>query len=309
MNIVEIKNLRKSFKNVVAVDGINLSIKDKDIHGILGPNGAGKSTTINCILGLLKEDEGEVIFEEQYHLNKWKKNIGYVPQDLALYDELTVYENVSFFCSLYGFKKDELEKNVNDALAFTELKEFKNKKVQTLSGGQKRRLNIACGIAHKPRLIIMDEPTVGIDPQSRNLILSNIKELNENGASIIYTTHYMPEVEEICNAITVIDHGKIIAHGTKADIISMIDKKIKTIFEFNKELSEDDIAKLKEAFPDMAISINSNVLTIKHKENTNVINKVINLFEGKYEINNINKEEPTLEEVFLDLTGKELRDR
>lgn len=309
MNIVEIKNLRKSFKNVVAVDGINLSIKDKDIHGILGPNGAGKSTTINCILGLLKEDEGEVIFEEQYHLNKWKKNIGYVPQDLALYDELTVYENVSFFCSLYGFKKDELEKNVNDALAFTGLKEFKNKKVQTLSGGQKRRLNIACGIAHKPRLIIMDEPTVGIDPQSRNLILSNIKELNENGASIIYTTHYMPEVEEICNAITVIDHGKIIAHGTKADIISMIDKKIKTIFEFNKELSEDDIAKLKEAFPDMAININSNILTIKHKENTNVINKVINLFESKYEINNINKEEPTLEEVFLDLTGKELRDR
>lgn len=309
MNIIEIKNLRKSFKNVVAVDGINLSIKDKDIHGILGPNGAGKSTTINCILGLLKEDEGEVIFEEQYHLNKWKKNIGYVPQDLALYDELTVYENVSFFCSLYGFKKDELEKNVNDALDFTGLKEFKNKKVQTLSGGQKRRLNIACGIAHKPRLIIMDEPTVGIDPQSRNLILSNIKELNENGASIIYTTHYMPEVEEICNAITVIDHGKIIAHGTKADIISMIDKKIKTIFEFNKALDEDDKAKLKEAFPDMAISINSNVLTIKHKENTNVINKVINLFESKYEINNINKEEPTLEEVFLDLTGKELRDR
>lgn len=227
-----------------------------------------------------------------------EKNIGYVPQDLALYDELTVYENVSFFCSLYGFKKDELEKNVNDALDFTGLKEFKNKKVQTLSGGQKRRLNIACGIAHKPRLIIMDEPTVGIDPQSRNLILSNIKELNENGASIIYTTHYMPEVEEICNAIIVIDHGKIIAHGTKADIISMIDKKIKTIFEFNKAFDEDDKAKLKEAFPDMAISINSNVLTIKHKENTNVINKVINLFESKYEINNINKEEPTLEEVF-----------
>ena len=192
MDILSIQNLKKSFKDMVAVDGLSLSIGEKEVHGILGPNGAGKSTTINCILGLLEYDSGTVSFEDGKSSKKWSKNIGYVPQDLAIYPELTPTENIQFFCSLYGFKGEELKNRTQRALEFVGLTEVKDKKAGEFSGGMKRRLNMACGIAHSPKLIIMDEPTVGIDPQSRNRILENVRALNEAGATILYTTHYMP---------------------------------------------------------------------------------------------------------------------
>lgn len=232
MKILEIKGLEKSFKDLKAVDGLSLSVEQGDIHGILGPNGAGKSTTMNCILGLLPY-EGEITFEGGKSIKAWNKNIGYVPQDLAIYPELTPTENIRFFCALYGFKGTELKERVARALDFVGLTDVKDKKAGEFSGGMKRRLNMACGIAHSPKLIIMDEPTVGIDPQSRNRIMENVKELNRQGATIIYTTHYMPEVEDICSKITVIDHGRIIADGTKDEIMhsaGMNDASMEQIF-------------------------------------------------------------------------------
>ena len=222
MNILEITNLKKSFKDMTAVNGLSMTIGKGEVHGILGPNGAGKSTTINCMLGLLDIDDGSIVFEGNKGIGKWSKNIGYVPQDLAIYPELTPTENIRFFCSLYGYSGKELEKRTQDALEFVGLTEVKDKKSGEFSGGMKRRLNLACGIAHSPKLVIMDEPTVGIDPQSRNRILENVRALNEAGATILYTTHYMPEVEEICNKITVIDHGQVIATGTKEEIMELL---------------------------------------------------------------------------------------
>ncbi|MCM1189609.1 MAG: ABC transporter ATP-binding protein [bacterium] len=232
MNILEISNLKKSYHDLTAVNGINLAVGAGEIHGILGPNGAGKSTTMNCILGLLPY-EGKITFAGGKSIKEWNKNVGYVPQDLAIYPELTPTENIRFFCALYGFKGGELKERVAKALDFVGLTDVKDKKAGEFSGGMKRRLNMACGIAHSPKLIIMDEPTVGIDPQSRNRIMENVRELNRQGATVLYTTHYMPEVEEICSRITVIDHGSIVAEGTKDEIMhkaGMSDASMEQIF-------------------------------------------------------------------------------
>ncbi|MFR7471579.1 MAG: ABC transporter ATP-binding protein [Ruminococcus sp.] len=169
MHILEVRQLKKRFKDVQAVNGLSMAVEQGEIHGILGPNGAGKSTSIGCMLGLVPYDSGEVIFEERYHLKEWRRYIGYVPQEIAVYDELTAEQNVKFFCSLYGTKN--IQEKVEKALDFVGLIDVRNKKSGTFSGGMKRRLNLACGIVHEPKLIIMDEPTVGIDPQSRNRIL------------------------------------------------------------------------------------------------------------------------------------------
>lgn len=311
MNILEIKNLKKTFRDLTAVDDLSLSISKGDIHGVLGPNGAGKSTTMNCLLGLVTPDSGEVYFGGDKKLKSWKKNIGYVPQELAIYDEMTAEENVKFFCSLYGFSKAKLREKVAEALEFTGLTEVKDKKAGTFSGGMKRRLNIACGIAHNPQLIIMDEPTVGIDPQSRNLILENVKKLNEKGATVIYTTHYMPEVEEICNKITVIDHGKTIAAGTKQEIIEKLGKKIKVFVTYKDgEDRLDAIADtLRKTDGVSSVKAADSTLIIKHHENVTVMENIISAsVENGAAIVNIVSEEPSLEEVFLTLTGKETRD-
>ncbi len=219
MSILRISNLKKVFADMTAVDGLSLSVEEGEIHGILGPNGAGKSTTINCILGLLAIDGGSIEFAGGKSIHEWSSNIGYVTQDLAIYPDLTPEENISFFCALYGYKGKELKERVDNALEFVGLADVRKIKSKEFSGGMKRRLNMACGIAHDPKLIIMDEPTVGIDPQSRNRILENVRLLNEKGATVIYTTHYMPEVEAICNKLTIVDHGKVIAAGTKDEII------------------------------------------------------------------------------------------
>ena len=185
MSVVKVEKLQKKYKDMTAVNGLSLSVGEGEIHGILGPNGAGKSTTINCVLGLVGYDSGEILFEGDKPLRKWNRNIGYVPQDLAIYPELTPEENISFFCSLYGFSGSELKERTAKALDFVGLTDVKNKKASEFSGGMKRRLNLACGIVHSPKLVIMDEPTVGIDPQSRNRILENVHALNESGASVL----------------------------------------------------------------------------------------------------------------------------
>ena len=223
--MVEIKNLVKRYGDLVALDHLNLQVQEGEIFGLLGPNGSGKTTAISCMLALLKYDRGSIrIFGEEmtpesYHV---KEQIGIVLQNVAVFDELTVYENIDYFCGLYVKEKQRRKELVEEAIAFAGLEDYRKVRPGKLSGGLLRRLNIACGIAHKPRLIIMDEPTVAVDPQSRNKILEGIQELNRQGATIIYTSHYMEEVEQICTRVAILDHGRSIAVGTKEELKMMI---------------------------------------------------------------------------------------
>ena len=208
--IIKVDGLVKRYKELIAVDNFSMSVREGEILGLLGPNGSGKSTTINCILSLLEFDKGNITImgkemtPKSYDL---KKNIGVVPQEVSVFEELTVYENIDFFCGLYIENKEERKKRVQEAIDFVELNDFKKFRPKKLSGGLKRRLNIACGIAHKPKIIFFDEPTVAVDPQSRNKILEGIEQLRKEGATIIYTSYYMEEVEQIADRIIIIDTG------------------------------------------------------------------------------------------------------
>ena len=223
--IIEIKDLIKNYKDFKAVDIKELNIKEGESFGFLGPNGAGKTTTISILSGIYSKYSGEVkIFGKNIKSNPVfiKKNLGVVPQDLALIDDLTAEENIKFFGELYGLRGKQLKEAVKETLEFVGLWDRRKDFPPKFSGGMKRRLNIACAIVHKPKLIIFDEPTVGIDPQSRNNILETIKKLNEQGSTIIYTSHYMEEVDAICSDICIIDHGQIIAKGTNDELKALV---------------------------------------------------------------------------------------
>ena len=223
--MIQVKNLVKRYGSLVALDHLELDIQEGEIFGLLGPNGSGKTTAINCLLALLKYDRGTVrIFGEEMRPDNYvvKQQIGVVLQNVAVFNEMTVYENVDYFCGLYIKDRIRRKALVEEAISFVGLEEYKKMRPKKLSGGLLRRLNIACGIAHKPKLIIMDEPTVAVDPQSRNKILEGIEALNRQGSTIIYTSHYMEEVEQICSRIAIMDHGRIIALGTKEELKQMI---------------------------------------------------------------------------------------
>jgi ABC-2 type transport system ATP-binding protein len=311
MKIVKIEGLTKKFGNLTAVDNINLNIEEGEIYGLLGPNGAGKSTIINILCGLLAMDKGTIeILGKDLEKNSTytKQNIGVVPQDIAIYEDLTAYENVKFFASLYGLKRSELKRKVEEALEFVGLLDKKKEYPKNFSGGMKRRLNIACAIAHRPKLIIMDEPTVGIDPQSRNHILQSVKKLNSLGCTIIYTTHYMEEVEAICKNIAIIDHGKVIAQGTMEELKSII-TDVKFV-----ELTVDDVDKvnieeLKAIVGIVKIEVVDDKIKIESKRDVTNLDKIILFFTtNSISIKNIESKNPDLESVFLTLTGRKLRD-
>lgn len=309
MKMLEIKNIYKDYGNHVAVDGLSLDLEEGEILGILGPNGAGKSTLIGMICGLINKTKGEVIYEGKTNkIIRWKENIGIVPQDFALYWDLTAEENIRFFCSLYGFKGEELSRRVDRTLDFVGLKEVRKKLASEFSGGMKRRLNIGCAIAHSPRLIIMDEPTVGIDPQSRNHILRSVKKLREEGATIIYTSHYMEEVDNICSRIAIVDNGKIIAQGTSEELKNLVGNK--RIYNLSVE---EEVNNLKEKLLEIAgvekVIFNNNEYKITTLKTVNLVGTIVDIVENQQgKINNISSEEPSLETVFLALTGKKLRD-
>ncbi|NKF07217.1 ABC transporter ATP-binding protein [Clostridium gasigenes] len=309
MKILEVKKLYKEYGNSVAVDGVNFCINEGEIFGLLGPNGAGKSTIISMITGLIKSSEGETIFEEkESKINKWKQNIGLVPQDFALYFDLSAEENIKYFCSLYGFRGEDLKKRVDNALEFVGLLDVRGKRVNQFSGGMKRRLNMACAIAHTPKLVIMDEPTVGIDPQSRNHILESVKKLRDEGATIIYTSHYMEEVDEICDKIAIMDHGKIIAEGNSEYLKSLVsDKNIYSITLKNK--IEGIETALKAVTGIEKVIATENELKCYYLKESNVIEGLVAAISKKNGVvENIKNETPSLETVFLALTGKKLRD-
>lgn len=310
-SVIEVKNLVKKYKEIKAVDDLSFEVYEGEILGLLGPNASGKTTTINCILSLLNYNSGTIkIFDKEMMPDSYdlKSKIGVVFQEVAVFDELTVYENIDYFCGLYISDKKIREKYVKEAIELVGLKDFKKFYPKKLSGGLLRRLNIACGIAHKPKLIFLDEPTVAVDPQSRNNILDGIKKLRNDGATIVYTTHYMEEVEDLCDRIIILDKGKIIASETLDELkeLTKIEEKISIEVD---DLEDKYINSIKELQNVDEVRYTGNTLVILYKKGKNNLSEIIkylNKEEIKY--NKIFSERPTLNDVFLELTGKELRD-
>ena len=310
-NVIEVKNLVKQYKELTAIDDLSFEVKKGEILGLLGPNGSGKSTTINCILSLLNFTKGSIkIFGKEMKPSSYdiKKKIGVVFQDVSVFDELTVYENIDYFCGLYVKDKSTRKQYVEDAIELVGLTEFKKFYPKKLSGGLLRRLNIACGIAHKPELIFFDEPTVAVDPQSRNNILEGIKKLRDNGATIVYTTHYMEEVELLCDRVIILDKGSILASGTTDELKELARIEEKVTVEV-KDLDEKYINDIKSKNNIDEVSYDGNVLLVTYIEGkNNLLNMVDYLKKEEINYNKIYSERPTLNDVFLELTGKELRD-
>lgn len=311
MSIIEVKNVTKRFNDKLVLDNVSYEVEKGEIFGFIGPNGAGKSTLINIMTSLLVPDSGSIkicgydILKEPI---KAKECIGYVPQDISLMEELTAYDNLEFFGALYGLKGKELKMRIREALEVTGLVEKKKEKVKKFSGGMKRRLNIAAAIMHHPKVLIMDEPTVGVDPQSRNHIFNFTKNIcKEWGTTVIYTSHYMEEVEELCKRVFIIDLGKEIAYGSEEEIKASVFPNNKVIIEA-KGLSAGVIIKIEKL---------EGVLNLKEKEDSITLtidsnfklHTVLTIME-EYEVNikKISYEESKLEDVFLSLTGKTLRD-
>ena len=310
-NIVHIENLVKRYGELTALNHLNLDIREGEIFGLLGPNGSGKTTAINCMLSLLKYEKGQIeIFGEPMRPDNYqvKKQIGIVLQNVAVFDELTVQENIDYFCGLYIGDKKKRKELVENAIHFVGLEDYRKMRPKKLSGGLLRRLNIACGIAHKPRLIILDEPTVAVDPQSRNKILEGIKQLNEQGSTIIYTSHYMEEVEQICTRVAIMDHGRIIASGTKDELKQMI-KTGETITIEAVILEENNLKEIGELEHVFDIQYRNQILTVRCTRARHNLIRILNYLQNQdIAFGRVFSEMPTLNDVFLEITGKQLRD-
>lgn len=309
--MIHIENLVKRYGDLVALNHLNLDIHEGEIFGLLGPNGSGKTTAINCLLSLLKYDKGTIeIFGQPMTPDNYqtKQQIGIVLQNVAVFDELTVYENIDYFCGLYVSDKKKRKKLVDDAVRFVGLEDYCKMRPKKLSGGLLRRLNIACGIAHKPRLIIMDEPTVAVDPQSRNKILEGIQKLNAQGSTIIYTSHYMEEVEQICTRIAIMDHGRVIASGTSEELKKMIKTGETITVEaiFLEERHLQDIRSLPHVFD---LHYENQILILRCTGAQHNLIRLLNYLQSQdITFGRVFSELPTLNDVFLEITGKQLRD-
>lgn len=309
--IIEIKNLVKRYGDLVALNHFNLEVKKGEILGLLGPNGSGKSTAINCMLSLLNYDKGEInLFGQPMRPDQYsiKQRIGVVPQEVAVFIELTVTQNIDYYCGLYIKDKQSRKEHVEEVIQLVGLEDFRTFTPDKLSGGLKRRLNIACGIVHKPELIFLDEPTVAVDPQSRNKILESIRLLNKQGATIVYTTHYMEEVEILCDRIVIIDQGQVIAEGSKEELKRMIRTNEKLVVEV--PLLAEEVLNYLKAQPEITEVLYDQIyLTINTSQLKQTLLDVLQYFEEQQiEYGSIHTQEVTLNDVFLEITGKQLRD-
>ncbi len=309
--VVKVKNVVKRYEEKIALDHFNMEVNEGEILGLLGPNGCGKTTAINCILSLLKFDKGEIqVFGRKMTPNSYdiKRQIGLVPQEVSVFENLTVKENIDYFCGLYIDDKNTRRQYVEEAIEFVGLKDYVRFYPRKLSGGLKRRLNIACGIVHKPKLIFLDEPTVAVDAQSRNFILEGIKKLNREGSTVIYTTHYLEEAEMLCNRIIIMDNGKDIASGTIEELKAMITTSEKIVIRF-VNIEDEVINKMYKIPHVIDIERNGEDFIIKFENGINNLSNLLS-FIAEYNLTYIKlySQLPTLNDVFLELTGKELRD-
>lgn len=309
--MIEIDNLVKRYGETLALDHLNLKVEQGEVFGLLGPNGSGKTTAINCMLALLKYDKGSIrIFGEEMHPDSYeaKRRIGVVLQNVAVFEQMNVRENIDYFCGLYEKDKTKRKQLVEEAIQFVGLEEHTKKRPKQLSGGLLRRLNIACGIAHKPELIFMDEPTVAVDPQSRNKILEGIEELNRQGSTIVYTSHYMEEVEQICSRIAIVDHGRCVASGTKEELKNMI-KTGETVTIETVLLTKEQTAHIRSMENVYEVDYQNETLVVRcGKGRHNLVHVLQYIQEQQIAFGRVFSELPTLNDVFLEITGKQLRD-
>ncbi|RSK26060.1 ABC transporter ATP-binding protein [Bacillus sp. HMF5848] len=311
--MLQVTNLQKSFQKREVVKGISFAVEKGESFGLLGPNGAGKSTTISMICGLLKMDEGDVLVNNasvKSELKNVKKKIGVVPQEIALYPTLSAKDNLLFWGKMYGLSSKAAKQKADEILELIGLSDRAKDKVETFSGGMKRRVNIGVALMHEPELLIMDEPTVGIDPQSRNHILETVKTLNEKGMTVIYTSHYMEEVEYLCKRIGIIDHGELIALGTKSDLITRLSGG-KMIEVSVKEMREDFLQSLQEVESVTGVNVmeDGQTLQVVSYDSDKLLPNILELANSYHiAIQAIQIIEPNLETVFLQLTGRTLRD-
>ncbi|MGN0597284.1 MAG: ABC transporter ATP-binding protein [Ruminiclostridium sp.] len=314
MAFAVIDKLVKNYGSNCAVDNLSFKVNEGEIFGLIGPNGAGKSTTINIITTLDEKTSGSVTIDGMditKDREKIRRIIGSVPQEIAVYPYLTARENVEFFAALYGLKGKKLHESAEKALEFAGLLDKADMKPKKMSGGMKRRLNIACGIAHEPKLIVMDEPTVGVDAQSREHIMNSIKKLRENGATIIYTSHYMHEVEEICDRVAIVDKGRLVAEGTQQELITMIADSctVKIDTKLNGNVTENELVKAISSLPDVTkVKFEDNTLSVDMNISCSDISHVISeLVRLGLPVLEVNTERPDMDAVFLSLTGHEIR--
>jgi len=309
--MLEIKEVSKYFGKKKVLNNISIDINKGDIFGLLGPNGAGKSTIINILSCITKHESGDIFFENQnvkVNLNEFRKKIGVVSQDVSLYQELTAYENLIFWGSLYDLPKAELEKRTNEILTLLNLYHRRSDKIKTFSGGMKRKINIACSILHNPPLLLMDEPTVGLDPQSRNEILQLIQELSAQKITIIYTTHYMEIAEKICNKIAIINEGTILAKGSVSDLKKISGIKDNATIKI-KEINTRLIDTLNLKYKISKVNNESNTLFFECENlHTNIPQIINSIKDCNGEIVSIQTNTCDLETIFTKLTGKALRD-
>jgi ABC-2 type transport system ATP-binding protein len=309
--MISVRTVSKFYGNIKALDNVTFNIERGEIFGILGPNGAGKSTIVNILNTLVKPDQGDVIIDGiniKDDGESIKLIIGVVPQEIALYEELTAYENLMFWGGLYNIPKEELKKNVNNILEIVDLVNRKSDRIKTFSGGMKRRINIACSLLHNPKILVLDEPTVGVDPQNRNHIFEVIEKLNNEGMTIIYTTHYMEEAERFCDSISIIDIGRIIAQGTLKELRKISNVKDLLIIKL-ADPENSIISRIASENPSFSFDSTSNTIKVECGNIGNDTSAIINQIQNSGGvIERIYSQGTNLESIYLKLTGKELRD-
>ena len=328
MDIIAVDGLVKRYGELLALDHFDLHVAAGEIFGLLGPNGSGKTTSINCMLSLVAYDRGSIrLFGEPMAPTRYdlKRRIGIVPQQVAVFDELTVRENIDYFCSLYISDRTQRRALVEEAIEFVGLEEFARFRPGKLSGGLLRRLNIACGIAHKPELIFFDEPTVAVDPQSRNAILVGIQRLRAEGATVVYTSHYMEEIEQICDRVMIMDHGRALAQGACVELKRSIRTGERIVVELEgakgrrgavrdaaptpPAIPERELERLRALPHAIDVALDGNLLTVSCEASEHNLTDVLAaLRAGKARLGRITCAPPTLNDVFLEITGRELRD-